>query len=168
MSSLPMKSVTGQIVPLADVADLTFSKGPAQVSREGQSRRLTVEFNVRGRDLLSVVQEARSKVSAGMKPPTGYRVEWGGQFEHYREAGVSDLRDGSDAHGLGADHVQLPRQLHVHPGELERDRLMPERGTLNVDKATDLLGYSPRFPLELGVDKYVAWYRELVESPALR
>lgn len=85
LSSLPMKSVTGQIVPVGDVADFEFSKGPAQVSRENQSRRLTVEFNVRGRDLLSVVQEAQSKVSA-VKAPTGYRMEWGGQFEHYQEA----------------------------------------------------------------------------------
>ena len=71
---------------LGDVATLAFSKGPAQVSREKQSRRLTVEFNVRGRDLLSVVREAQSKVSAAVKPPTAYRMEWGGQFEHYQEA----------------------------------------------------------------------------------
>ena len=43
-------------------------------------------FNVAGRDLLSVVQEAQARVSAQVKLPPGYRVEWGGQFEHYLDA----------------------------------------------------------------------------------
>lgn len=86
LGDLPLRSVSGQIVPLGDVAELKFMKGPAQVSREAQSRRLTVEFNVRGRDLLSVVEEARAAVEKGIKPPTGYRAEWGGQFQHYEEA----------------------------------------------------------------------------------
>lgn len=86
LNALPLRSVSGQIVPLGDVAELKFMTGPAQVSREAQSRRLTVEFNVRGRDMLSVVEEARAAVNKGVKPPTGYRMEWGGQFEHYEEA----------------------------------------------------------------------------------
>lgn len=86
IASLPLKSVSGQIVPLGDVANLTFQRGPAQVSRQNQSRRLTVEFNVRGRDLLSVVKEAQAKLASGVHLPTGYRVEWGGQFQHYEEA----------------------------------------------------------------------------------
>ena len=86
LRSLPLRSVTGQIIPLGDVAELLFSTGPAQVSREGQSRRLTVEFNVRGRDLLSVVDEAQKKLERDVKLPVGYRTEWGGQFEHYIDA----------------------------------------------------------------------------------
>ena len=86
LASLPLKSMSGQIVPLGDVADLSFQNGPAQVSRQNQSRRLSVEFNVRGRDMLSVVEEAQRKVNAGLSVPTGYRVEWGGQFEHYDAA----------------------------------------------------------------------------------
>ena len=85
LRSLPLRSVSGQVVPLGDVAELSFITGPAQVSREAQSRRLTVEFNVRGRDLLSVVQAAQRK-TAQLKVPVGYRVEWGGQFQHYLEA----------------------------------------------------------------------------------
>jgi len=83
---LPLRSVSGQVVPLGDVAELTFLEGPAQVSRESQSRRLTVEFNVRGRDLLSVVRDAQAAVAKQVTLPTGYRAEWGGQFEHYTEA----------------------------------------------------------------------------------
>ena len=86
IASLPLKSVSGQVVPLGDVADLEFKKGPAEVSRQDQSRRLTVEFNVRGRDLLSVVRDAQAKVSEGVVPPTGCRVDWGGEFEHYEAA----------------------------------------------------------------------------------
>lgn len=86
LRALPLKSVSGQIVPLGDVAELEFSTGPAQVSREAQSRRLTVEFNVRGRDLSSVVHEAQRTVSTKLANPTGYRLGWGGQFRHYDEA----------------------------------------------------------------------------------
>jgi cobalt-zinc-cadmium resistance protein CzcA len=86
LRAIPLHSLTGQIVPLGDVADLSEVTGPAQVSRQNQSRRISVEFNVRGRDLLSVVGEAQAAVARELKPPTGYRVEWGGQFEHYQEA----------------------------------------------------------------------------------
>jgi cobalt-zinc-cadmium resistance protein CzcA len=83
---LPLRSLSGQVVPLGDVADFQFVEGPAQVSRESQSRRLTVEFNVRGRDMLSVVREAQAAVAKHVALPTGHRAEWGGQFEHYTEA----------------------------------------------------------------------------------
>ena len=86
LEGLPLKSLSGQIVPLGDVAELSFSTGPAQVSREAQSRRLTVEFNVRGRDLLSVVHDAQRAVASKAPLPTGYRIEWGGQFQHYEDA----------------------------------------------------------------------------------
>jgi heavy metal efflux system protein len=84
--SLPLRSVSGQVVPLGDVARLGFSTGPAQISRDSQSRRITVEFNVKGRDLLSVVRDAEAQVSRQVKVPTGYRIDWGGQFHHYQEA----------------------------------------------------------------------------------
>jgi len=85
LRALPLRSVTGQVVPLGDVAELELAKGPAQVSREAQSRRLVVELNVRGRDLMSVVNDAKAAV-AGVPLPAGYRVEWGGEFESYLAA----------------------------------------------------------------------------------
>jgi cobalt-zinc-cadmium resistance protein CzcA len=84
--SLPLKSTSGQLVPLGDVAEVTIEKGPALVERDKQSRRLTVEFNVRGRDVISAVEEARAAVAAKVHLPPGYRVEWGGQFRHYQSA----------------------------------------------------------------------------------
>jgi cobalt-zinc-cadmium resistance protein CzcA len=86
LRALPLKSVSGQIVPLGDVAELSFATGPAQVSRSNQSRRLTVEFNVRDRDLMSTVRDAQAKLAKDLVLPVGYRAEWGGQFEHYEEA----------------------------------------------------------------------------------
>ena len=86
LEGLPLKSLSGQAVPLGDVATLSFSTGPAQISREAQSRRLTVGFNVRGRDLLSVVHDVQRAVESKVPLPTGYRVEWGGQFQHYEDA----------------------------------------------------------------------------------
>jgi cobalt-zinc-cadmium resistance protein CzcA len=83
---LPLRSLSGQVVPLGDLAELSFSQGAAQVSRESQSRRLSVEFNVRGRDLGSVVSEARAALARAARLPTGYRAVWGGQFEHYERA----------------------------------------------------------------------------------
>jgi nucleoside-diphosphate-sugar epimerase len=53
-------------------------------------------------------------------------------------------------------------------GRTERDRLMPVRGTLSVAKACDLLGYSPAVPIDVGVPRYIDWYRELVPSPSYR
>jgi nucleoside-diphosphate-sugar epimerase len=42
-----------------------------------------------------------------------------------------------------------------------RDALMPERGTLSIEKARRLLGYEPRYPLERGFVEYIAWYKAL-------
>ncbi len=52
---------------------------------------------------------------------------------------------------------------------VDRDKLMPQRGTLNVDKARDLIGYNPSWPLEKGYPRYIQWYKELFEKlPGLR
>lgn len=44
-----------------------------------------------------------------------------------------------------------------------RDALMPERGTLSVEKAHRLLGYAPQFPLDIGFVKYIEWYKDLAK-----
>jgi nucleoside-diphosphate-sugar epimerase len=48
---------------------------------------------------------------------------------------------------------------------VERDKLMPFRGTLSVDKARRLLGYAPKNPIDVGLRKYIEWYRTLVGAP---
>ena len=85
LASLPLRSVSGEVVPLGDVATLDLGMGPAEINRESQSRRITVEFNVRGRDMMSAVADAQRAI-APITLPRGYRVEWAGQFQHYTEA----------------------------------------------------------------------------------
>jgi nucleoside-diphosphate-sugar epimerase len=73
-------------------------------------------------------------------------------------------------YGSARSIAELVDEIRRHvPGvkvdHVERDRLMPMRGTLSVDKARRLLGYAPANPLETGLDKYIAWYRELMRTP---
>ncbi|WAM29876.1 efflux RND transporter permease subunit [Myxococcus sp. NMCA1] len=73
-------------MPLSRVADVRLTSSPGLVSREGGQRRLVVGFNVRGADLGTVVERARSRVEQALAPPDGYRLEWGGQYETLTEA----------------------------------------------------------------------------------
>lgn len=82
---LPLRASSGEVVLLGDVANVRFENGPALVNRDKQSRRMVVEFNVRGRDLVSTVDEAQAALRA-LPVPTGYRLEYGGTFEHYIDA----------------------------------------------------------------------------------
>jgi cobalt-zinc-cadmium resistance protein CzcA len=83
---LPLRSSRGAIVPLGAVAAVDSVTGPLVVNRNKLSRRISVEANVRGRDLVSVVDDARAAVARDIKVPSGYRVEWGGQFENFVSA----------------------------------------------------------------------------------
>jgi cobalt-zinc-cadmium resistance protein CzcA len=73
-------------VPLEQLASIGVKTGPAQISREDIQRKITVELNVRGRDLASAVAEARQRVEEQVDLPPGWRVEWGGQFENLAAA----------------------------------------------------------------------------------
>jgi heavy metal efflux system protein len=76
----------GQSIPLATVARLTRADGPVKIDREQAQRYVVVQTNVRGRDLVGFVDEARAKVTQGMPLPEGYRITWGGQFENQQRA----------------------------------------------------------------------------------
>ncbi|ABE39379.1 Heavy metal efflux pump CzcA [Rhodopseudomonas palustris BisB5] len=67
--------------PLAELAEISVSPGPNQISREDGKRRIVVSANVRGRDLGSFVGEAQQLVAGKVKLPAGYWIGWGGQFE---------------------------------------------------------------------------------------
>ncbi|ACL57121.1 efflux RND transporter permease subunit [Methylobacterium nodulans] len=73
-------------VPQRQVASFHISEGPNQISRENGKRRIVVTANVRGRDIASVVAEARGKVEAEVRLPPGAWVTWGGQFENLAAA----------------------------------------------------------------------------------
>ncbi|WP_072385475.1 CusA/CzcA family heavy metal efflux RND transporter [Hyphomicrobium sp. CS1BSMeth3] len=71
---------------LEQVASFTFTEGPNQISRENGKRRVVVTANIRGRDIASVVSEARDKVTRQIELPAGYYISWGGQFENLAAA----------------------------------------------------------------------------------
>jgi cobalt-zinc-cadmium resistance protein CzcA len=77
----------GHFIPLAQLTEVTAEEGPAQISRENVQRRISVEVNVRGRDLAGFVAEARRAVERKVRIPAGYWVEWGGKFEQLESAG---------------------------------------------------------------------------------
>jgi len=72
----------GVTLPLEALADLSFEEGPQTIRREWGKRQITIECNVRGRDIGSFVEEAREKILVGVSMPDGYFVEFAGQFEH--------------------------------------------------------------------------------------
>ena len=75
----------GQLLPLASVADLQPVEGPSVINRESLQRRVLVEVNVRGRDLVSFVKDAQAAV-AKVQLPAGVTLDWGGQFENFQRA----------------------------------------------------------------------------------
>ncbi len=68
-------------IPLTEVADITFSTGPNQISRENGKRRVFVTANVRGRDLGSFVADVQNAVAQQISLPEGYWLDYGGTFE---------------------------------------------------------------------------------------
>ena len=77
---------TGGQIPLSEVATITLKKGAAKISREDTRRRIVIGINVRNRDLQSVVDDIRNRISDQVELPVGYTVTYGGQFENLREA----------------------------------------------------------------------------------
>ena len=71
----------GPKVPLRQLADVMYEKGPNTISRENVQRKIVVQANVSGRDLRSVVEDIQRLLSQNMTFPQGYYVEFGGQFE---------------------------------------------------------------------------------------
>ncbi|WP_018622377.1 CusA/CzcA family heavy metal efflux RND transporter [Spirosoma luteum] len=76
----------GQQVPLSQVAKVSMEQTPNQIQRDNTHRRVTLGFNVRGRDVESIVAELQQKVKQQIKFPPGYYVTYGGQFEKLVDA----------------------------------------------------------------------------------
>jgi len=76
----------GNKIPLSELAEITYTEGPAKISRDDTKRRIVVGVNVRNRDLESVVDEIRSILDQQLKLPVGYNITYGGQFENLQSA----------------------------------------------------------------------------------
>jgi cobalt-zinc-cadmium resistance protein CzcA len=81
-----IQTATGSVLPLNRVAQVVETEGPATINREWGKRRITVQCNVRGRDVGSFVAEAQQKIAQQVKLPESYSLEWGGQFENMKRA----------------------------------------------------------------------------------
>lgn len=79
-------TANGSVLPLGQVAQVIETEGPSTINREWGRRRITVQCNVRGRDVSSFVTEARKKIADQVQLPEGYALEWGGQFENMERA----------------------------------------------------------------------------------
>jgi cobalt-zinc-cadmium resistance protein CzcA len=82
VKNLSVALPNGGQIPFEQVADIQIKSGPAQVSRENTKRRITVGFNVRNRDVQSVINEVTAQIDQTIKLPTGYYVSYGGQFQN--------------------------------------------------------------------------------------
>ncbi|MES2642416.1 MAG: CusA/CzcA family heavy metal efflux RND transporter [Myxococcota bacterium] len=83
---IPVVTDDGRLIPLVELATLDIEPAAAQVSRERIQRRVSVEVNVRGRDIASFVAEAQRAIEEKVDRPAGYTLEWGGQFENLERA----------------------------------------------------------------------------------
>ncbi|AEV96782.1 acriflavine resistance protein B [Niastella koreensis] len=86
VQNLLIPTPTGAQIPLSQVATVAIKDGPNQIQREDAKRRIITGFNVRGRDVQSVVEELNSKIKQQLKLPSGYYVVYGGQFQNLTEA----------------------------------------------------------------------------------
>lgn len=84
--NIPVGLANGQAVPLSEVADVTVAPGPAQVERDKLQRRIAVQISVSGRDVNGFATAAEKAVAQKLHLPTGYTVEWSGEFQNLRSA----------------------------------------------------------------------------------
>jgi Cu(I)/Ag(I) efflux system membrane protein CusA/SilA len=73
---------SGQHIPLNQLAKVNITIGPAMIQSENGLLRSTVQLNVRGRDLIGFVEEAKKHIEKSIELPTGYSLQWAGQFEN--------------------------------------------------------------------------------------
>jgi cobalt-zinc-cadmium resistance protein CzcA len=88
LKRVAVRQIDGQPITLGELADFQLEDSPPGIEHEGGRRRTFVSANVRGRDVASFVQEARRTVQAGVELPSGYEIQWGGDFENLQSASL--------------------------------------------------------------------------------
>jgi cobalt-zinc-cadmium resistance protein CzcA len=86
LNNLYIDTPGGPKIPLHELAEITYTKGPSKISRDDTKRRIVVGINVRNRDLQSVVDDVQNLIESNIKLPTGYSITYGGQFENLQRA----------------------------------------------------------------------------------
>ena len=85
IQEMPITLENGDVIPLSSVAEVKLINGPNQIQRENAQRRIMIGFNVRGRDVESVVKDLQFKLKK-FALPTGYWIQYGGSFENLQRA----------------------------------------------------------------------------------
>ncbi|HRK60529.1 MAG TPA: efflux RND transporter permease subunit, partial [Candidatus Kapabacteria bacterium] len=86
IGNIPIMTASGVQIPLSHIAYVSIKDGVNQIQREDAKRRIIIGFNVRERDVQSLVEELRTKVNKSMTLPVGYKITYGGQFENLEKA----------------------------------------------------------------------------------
>lgn len=86
VGAIPIRTETGALVPLSEVATIELDEGYSFVRREQLQRYAVIQMDVKGRDVDSFVKEASAKIARQVKLPEGYVIEWGGAFENQQRA----------------------------------------------------------------------------------
>jgi len=73
-------------VPLGELADISLDTGASYIYHERNERYIPIKFSVRGRDLGGTVAQAQQRIAANLELPSGYRIEWAGEFEELQQA----------------------------------------------------------------------------------
>ncbi|HET7331389.1 CusA/CzcA family heavy metal efflux RND transporter [Dyella sp.] len=83
---IPLRTSTGAIVQLSQVAEVSEAEGYSFIRREQLQRYAVIQMDVRGRDIDGFVRDANAAISQAVRLPTGYYIEWGGAFENQQRA----------------------------------------------------------------------------------
>ena len=86
IENIRLLSPSGERVSLAQLCDVQVRDGASEIYREENSRYVAIKYSVRGRDLGSSVEEAIAKVGKQVKLPTGYRIDWAGEYESQKRS----------------------------------------------------------------------------------
>ncbi|HUI78763.1 MAG TPA: CusA/CzcA family heavy metal efflux RND transporter [Bryobacteraceae bacterium] len=86
IENIRLLSPTGERVSLAQLTNIGIADGASEIYREANQRYVAIKYGVRGRDLGGAVQEAIKKVDAQVKLPSGYHIDWAGEYESQQRA----------------------------------------------------------------------------------
>src|SRR5579871_654856 len=86
IENIRLLSPSGERVSLAQLTNIKMLDGASEIYREANQRYVAIKYSVRGRDLGGAVEEAIKKVGAQVKLPTGYHIDWAGEYESQQRA----------------------------------------------------------------------------------
>jgi len=86
IEKIRLLSPTGERVSLAQLSTITVADGGSEIYREANQRYVAIKFSVRGRDLGGAVEEAMQKVKEQVQLPTGYHIDWEGEYQSKQRA----------------------------------------------------------------------------------